>query len=254
MQLMSRCMVVTLVLFILIVTGVASAGNTTFPVPVQTVSPPANLSIGVQVDQDGTEITASFRGGLGQMLVKEIVIEHVMSDGTNETLTLMNTVGDSVTFVGSGCGDQIIGTAYYKNGQAYTFLNVMTDHVVGLCADDYYEVTDPCAEIAASLKTDPVDDIPKKKSVIIQANVDIKDIIVELRGGAGQGLIKEITVTRIAPDGTADKQILGKSVGDSVTFVASNNCLERITADVSFMDGTKYHVLDQILHISRPAR
>ncbi len=243
-----------LVLIFMMAAGVASCENTTdFPQPFPTQQPPANLSVSVQVDQEGTYITATFRGGSGQMLLKGIEVELIMPDGTNQTKTLSNVVGDSVMFTGSGCGDQIIATASFMNGQSYPILNMVTENIPGLCSADLSVTPDPCAVIAASpaLRTQPIEEIPPKKSVSIQANVDIRTIIVEFRGGFGQNLIKELKVTRVTPEGKEDTQLLGTAVGDSVKFTASNNCLERIKADISFMDGTSYHFYDRVMHISR---
>lgn len=246
-------MLVLLILSLMVV-GVGTAAETgVFPVPVETIQPPANLSIGVQVDQVGSTITATFRGGFGQNLLKSLEIKVTSPDGTVQTKNLAWATGETVTFTGTGCGDQVTGTATYMDGIAYPFLNEIMPVVSGICASGYKTYTDPCEEIAASpsLKTDPVQEIPANKSVIIQANVDISTINVEFRGGFGQNLIKSLKVTRYAPDGTTETKDLGNQVGSIVSYQASNGCLERIGADVSFMDGTQYHFYDQVLHISR---
>jgi len=101
------------------------------------------------------------------------------------------------------------------------------------------------------LQTEPVVEIPGNKTIAIQAGVDIQTINVEFRGGLGQGLVKSIAVTRYAPDGTTETQNLDNRVGATVTFKASNSCMDRIAADVIFMDGSLYHFYDEVLHISR---
>ncbi|MDD1729500.1 MAG: hypothetical protein LUQ50_10575 [Methanospirillum sp.] len=250
----TKAVMLVLLILSLMFVGIGTATETSvFPVPVQTIQPPVNLSIGVQVDQMGSQINATFRGGFGQNLLKSLQITVTSPDGTSQTQNLGWETGNTVTFTGTGCGDQVTGTAVYMDGVEYPFLNEMMSSVSGICSADFREVTDPCAEIAASpsLKPDPIEEIPANKSVIIQANVDIRTINVEFRGGFGQNLIKSLKVSRYAPDGAIDIKDLGNTVGSTVSFEASNNCLDRIGADVSFMDGTQYHFYDQVLHISR---
>ncbi len=250
----TRALLVGLILLSLTVIGIGTAAEAgTFPVPVETIQPPANQSIGVQIDQMGTTITATFRGGFGQNLLKSLQITVTSPDGKTETKNLGWATGDTVTFIGTGCGDQVTGNAVYMDGIEYPFLNEVLPSVSGICSTDYKVVVDPCEAIAASpaMKPDPIEEIPANKSVAIQANVDIRTITVEFRGGFGQNIIKSLKVTRYAPDGTTETKDLGTSTGSTVTFVASNNCMERIGADVAFMDGTQYHFYDQVLHISR---
>jgi len=242
------------ILLALLVFSLASACEAcSYPEPVQTIQPPANLSVAVQVDQVGSKVIATFRGGFGQTLLKDIQIQLIRPDSTNETQTLGKNVGDSVTFTGTGCRDQVLGTATFMNGVTYPFLNEMMPYVSGICSADYSPAADPCEEIAASpsLQTEPVAEIPGNKTIAIQAGVDIQTINVEFRGGLGQGLVKSIAVTRYAPDGTTETQNLDNRVGATVTFKASNSCMDRIAADVIFMDGSLYHFYDEVLHISR---
>jgi hypothetical protein len=174
-----------LLIFSLMLVGVGTAvENSVFPVPVETIQPPANLTIGVQVDQMGSTITAAFRGGFGQNLLKSLEIKVTSPEGTVQTKNLGWETGDTVTFTGTGCGDQVTGTATYMDGVAYPFLNEIMPVVSGICSTGIKPVTDPCVEIAASpsLKTDPIQEIPANQSVVIQANVDIRTINVEFRG------------------------------------------------------------------------
>jgi len=249
-----RAVMVGLLLVSLVGVGIGSTTEAgAFPVPVQTIQPPANLSIGVQVDQMGSTITATFRGGFGQNLLRSLQITVISPDGTNQTKNLGWETGNTVTFTGTGCGDQVIGTAVYMDGIEYPFLNEVLPAVPGICSGNFKAVIDPCVEIAASpsLKTDSIQEIPANMSVAIQANVDIRTIVVEFRGGFGQNVIKSLKITDYAPDGTVETKDLGTKVGSTVSFAASNNCMERIAADVEFMDGTTYHFYDQVLHVSR---
>jgi hypothetical protein len=249
----TRTLLVGLALLSLMAMGIVAATDGVFPVPVETIQPPANLSIGVQVDQMGSSVTATFRGGFGQNLLKSLQITVTSPDGKTETKNLGWQTGDTVTFTGTGCGDQVTGIAVYMDGVEYPFLNEMLPAVSGICSVGFKKVVDPCEEIAASpaLKADPIQEIPANKSVAIQANVDISTITVAFRGGFGQNIIKSLKVTRYAPDGTTETKDLGNQVGSTVSFIATNNCMERIGADVTFMDGTQYHFFDQVLHISR---
>jgi hypothetical protein len=248
----SRILMTILLAFLL--TGMAGVCTAcTYPEPVQTIQPPENLTIAVQVDQEGSNVIATFRGGFGQMLLKDIQLQLIRPDSTCENKTLGKNVGDSVTFSGTGCSDQILGWATFMNGIRYPFLNQMLRYIPGICHADYSVSVDPCAEIAASsfLIPEPVTEIPANKTISIQANVDIRTINVEFRGGFGQGLVKSIMVTRYTPDGRSEMQYLDNRVGAEVSFDASNNCLDRIAADVQFMDGNTYHFFDTVLHISR---
>ncbi|HWQ66351.1 MAG TPA: hypothetical protein VN372_05720 [Methanospirillum sp.] len=234
-----------------ILVGIAAAADTGIePASVETIQPPSNLSIAVQIDQIGSKIIATFRGGYGQNLIKDIQIELIRPDGSKQTQTLGTNIGDSVIYMGSGCGDKITGTATYMSGIIYPFLNQQMAYVPGICGIDYIQYTDPCAEIAVSpsLKPDPIDNLSANRSIAIQANVDISTIDVEFRGGFGQNLIKSLQVTRYGADGSKETKDLGFQVGDSVHFSSSNSCMDRIGVDATLMDGVTYHIYDQVLH------
>lgn len=248
----TRLFTLVLLFSALCIVGIGGATETaTFPVPVETIQPPANLSIGVQVDQVGTRIISTFRGGFGQNLLKDLSITVITPDGKNETQKLGWATGDSVTFTGTGCGDQVTGTATYMSGMMYPFLNERMQIIPDLCNSAPEEVTDPCSGVTALLKPDAIEAIPGNKSVVIQANVDLQSIHVQFRGGFGQNLIKSLEVTKISPDGARETQGLEPRVGSTATFRISNGCSERITADVAFMDGTTYHFYDQVLSTRR---
>jgi len=223
------------------------------PEPVSTVKPPANMTVSVQLNQEGMYTTAIFRGGLGQSLLKEIQVDLITPNGSRSSGVIRNVVGDSIVLKGSGCGDQVVGTAHFKDGMSYLFLNEKMQYIRGICPADYQPAVDPCEEIARSpsLKPEPVQEIPANKSVIIQVNVNISKIEVQFRGGFGQNMIKTLQVHRIGPDGSQETKNLGTRIGDEVVFLATNNCMDRISADVTFIDGTRYHVFDQVIHISR---
>jgi len=253
---MNRMRILTFgfLVFLMVLAGAVTAtGTGVFPVPVETVQPPANLSIGVQVNQEGSQIMVSFRGGFGQNLLKDIQISVIAPDGTEQNKSLGWNTGETVTFTGTGCGDQVIGTAIYMSNAEYTFLNETMPYLNGVCNTGYTPPSDPCAEIAASpsLKPDPIVEIPANKSVAIQVNVDISTIDVEYRGGFGQNIIKSLEVTRYSPDGSIETKPLENRIGSTVSFKALNGCLERIGANVSFLDGTMSHFYDKIVHISR---
>ncbi|MFH0966682.1 MAG: hypothetical protein V1862_03240 [Methanobacteriota archaeon] len=243
----------SLVSLVMLAGAVTAAGTGVFPVPVETIQPPANLSIGVQVNQEGTQIMVSFRGGFGQNLLKDIQISVIAPDGTEQTKSLGWETGETVTFTGTGCGDQVTGIATYLSGVQYPFLNETMPYLNGVCSAGYTPASDPCTEIAASpsLKPDPIVEIPANKSVAIQVNVDVSTIDVEYRGGFGQNIMKSLEVTRYAPDGSKETKLLDNRVGSTVSFNATNGCMERIGVDVIFLDGTMYHFYDKVIHISR---
>jgi len=243
------------ILLVWIITGVSPVACETgqIPVAVTTVQPPNNLTVSVQLNQEGMYTTAVFRGGHGQRLLKEIKIEVIHPDGSKDAGVLGNVVGDSVILKGSGCGDQVVGTAYFTKGQSYVILNEKMQYIRGICPADYAPYVDPCEAVARSpsLKPDPVQEIPANKSVIIQANVDISRIEVQFRGGFGQNMIKTLQIHRIGPDGSKETKNLGNRIGDEAIFPATNNCMDRISADVTFIDGTQYHFYDKVIRISR---
>ena len=216
-------------------------------------NPPGNLTVSVQIDQVGKTITATFRGGKGQDLLKDILIEVMRTENTSEEKRLGNSVGSYVELVGTGCGDLVSGTAYFKNGESYRFFSENMNYLVGICSVDHGSFVDPCEIIASSssLVLDPVDVIPRNKFIAIQVNVDMTRIDVFFRGGFGQNLVKDLKITRITPEGVMETKELGSRVGDKVSFDASNSCRDRITADISFKDGTSYHLYDDIVSISR---
>ena len=111
------------------------------------------MTASVQLNQEGMYITAIFRGGLGQSLLKEIKVEVSSHDGTRNSGVIGNVVGNSAVIKGSGCGDQVIGTAYFKNGMSYVILNEKMQYIRGICPADYYTVVDPCDEIARLLSS-----------------------------------------------------------------------------------------------------
>jgi len=248
-----RMLILVLLIALLSFTGLVTAIQTDGVfAESETIKPPANLSIGVQVDQVGKSVIVTFRGGFGQTLLKDLNISVISPDGTKETKSLGFKVGDSVTFTGTGCGDQVTGTATYMNGIMYPFLYHKMPVLNSYCNLKKTAV-DPCDEISSSpsLVTENVTDIPANRSVAIQANVDIQRIDVEFRGGFGQNLIKNLEVTRHSPDGTEEKKILDNRTGSTASFNASNGCKERISADVTFLDGTTYHFFDKVIPISR---
>ena len=217
-----------------------------------TDQPPTNLSVAVQVEQEGKQITVSFRGGFGQNLLKSLETSLTSPDGKEQTGSLGFKVGDSVIFNGTGCGDQVTATATYMSGSSYQILSKKMPTLYSYC-NSGAKAADPCAEIASSpsLQVQNLTEIPANRSVAIQANVDIQTINVEFRGGFGQNIIKSLEVTRYSPDGSEEKKQLDTKVGATVSFKSTTNCKERISADVTFMDGTTYHFYDKVLQVSR---
>ena len=102
---------------------VASAPETTgdfmFDGPV--TLPPKNLAVMVDVDKDPVYrvITAAFRGGNGQSLVKSVLVHAMLSDGTGMTKELATNSGSIAEIQGTAGNDKVQVVVLYKNGEQY---------------------------------------------------------------------------------------------------------------------------------------
>lgn len=83
--------------------------------------PPKNLIVSVDVDKDPVYrvITASFRGGHGQTLVKTIEVHATLSDGKEVTEELGNNIGSEAEIQGTTGNDKVQVIVFYKNGEQY---------------------------------------------------------------------------------------------------------------------------------------
>ena len=85
------------------------------------VQPPKNLVVLVEVEKDPVYrvITATFRGGRGQSLVKSIDMHAALSDGTEQTKNLVSDTGNIAEIQGTSGYDKIQVVVFYKNGEQY---------------------------------------------------------------------------------------------------------------------------------------
>lgn len=83
--------------------------------------PPKNLLVSVDVDKDPVYrvITATFRGGHGQTLVKMIEVHALLSDGSEVTEELSNNIGGEAEIQGTNGNDKVQVVVFYKNGEQY---------------------------------------------------------------------------------------------------------------------------------------
>jgi len=83
--------------------------------------PPKNLAVMVDVEKDPVYrvITATFRGGHGQSLVKNIQVHAILSDGTEETKDLASNMGSTAEIQGTAGYDKVQVVVAYKNGEQY---------------------------------------------------------------------------------------------------------------------------------------
>lgn len=83
--------------------------------------PPKNLDVSVEVDKDPVYrvITATFRGGHGQTLVKNIIVNTILSDGREESRDLASNIGSTAEIQGTSGNDKVQVVVYYKNGEQY---------------------------------------------------------------------------------------------------------------------------------------
>ena len=96
-----------------------TSGDSMFDGPV--TQPPKNLAVMVDIDKDPVYrvITATFRGGNGQSLVKTVQVHAMLSDGTEVTKDLTNNVGSIAEIQGTSGNDKIQVVVLYKNGEQY---------------------------------------------------------------------------------------------------------------------------------------
>jgi len=102
---------------------IASYGETAadeqFSGPV--TEPPRSLMVSVDVDKDPVYrvITATFRGGHGQSLVRKINVHAALSDGNIVTKDLVNNIGSIAEIQGTAGLDKVQVIVEYQNGESY---------------------------------------------------------------------------------------------------------------------------------------
>jgi hypothetical protein len=94
------------------------------------VSLPQEKNVSVQIGNDIRTVEVSFRGGLGQDIVKSMLIFGYSADGTIQKQELLNVVGDSVRLTTDGCGIRVVVQVNYFDGTSYTIVDeVVTTYV-----------------------------------------------------------------------------------------------------------------------------
>ena len=83
--------------------------------------PPKNLLVSVDIDKDPVYrvITATFRGGHGQTLVKNVEVHALLSDGREISEDLDNNIGSIAEIQGTSGNDKVQIVVFYKNGEQY---------------------------------------------------------------------------------------------------------------------------------------
>lgn len=83
--------------------------------------PPRSLTVSVDVDKDPVYrvITATFRGGHGQSLVRRINVHAVLSDGNVVMKDLLNNIGAIAEIQGTAGLDKVQVVVEYQNGESY---------------------------------------------------------------------------------------------------------------------------------------
>lgn len=83
--------------------------------------PPQNLVVLVDIIKDPVYrvITATFRGGHGQQLVKTIQVHALLSDGSEVTKDLASNTGSIAEIQGTSGNDKVQVIVFYKNGEQY---------------------------------------------------------------------------------------------------------------------------------------
>ena len=99
------------------VTEALSGGKYDGPI----TQPPKNLDVYVDLEKDPVYrvITATFRGGHGQTLVKTIDVHAHLSDGTEVTEKLANNIGNVAEIQETAGNDKVQVVVFYKNGEQY---------------------------------------------------------------------------------------------------------------------------------------
>ena len=98
---------------------ISSLKSSTVPVD----SLPKEKNVAIQVANDIRSVVVSFRGGLGQDMVKSIELFGYSVNETTQTGKLDNTVGDSVRFTTDGCGIRVVAEVGYLDGTSYTVVD-----------------------------------------------------------------------------------------------------------------------------------
>jgi len=96
-----------------------TSSNSLYDGPV--TQPPKNLMVQVDVIKDPVYrvITATFRGGHGQSLVRTTQIHALLSDGSEVTKDLASNIGSIAEIQGTAGNDKIQIVVFYKNGEQY---------------------------------------------------------------------------------------------------------------------------------------
>ncbi|HOL41541.1 MAG TPA: hypothetical protein PLY78_06895 [Methanospirillum sp.] len=96
-----------------------TSSNSLYDGPV--TEPPKNLMVMVDVIKDPVYrvITATFRGGHGQSLVKTVQVHALLSDGSEVTKELANNIGSVAEIQGTSGNDKVQVVVFYKNGEQY---------------------------------------------------------------------------------------------------------------------------------------
>lgn len=83
--------------------------------------PPKNLIVFVDIDKDPVSrvITATFRGGHGQSLVRTAEVHVMLSDGSEVTKDLGSNIGSIAEIQGTAGNDKVQVMVSYKNGEQY---------------------------------------------------------------------------------------------------------------------------------------
>lgn len=110
--------------------GISTATPTVSSAPVTSTNsqydgpvtqPPKNLMVQVDVIKDPVYrvITATFRGGHGQSLVKTAEVHAMLSDGSEVTKDLASNIGSIAEIQGTAGNDKVQVVVSYKNGEQY---------------------------------------------------------------------------------------------------------------------------------------
>jgi hypothetical protein len=84
---------------------------------------PREKDVAIQIGNNFRAVEVSFRGGLGQDMVKSILVFAYSLDGTIQEQELLSVTHDSVQFMTDGCGIRVLVQVDYFDGTSYTVID-----------------------------------------------------------------------------------------------------------------------------------
>jgi len=91
---------------------------------------PSDKEVVVEITRNPLQptITVTFRGGKGQIFVRDIEVKVTRSDGKVYIDNLVPTVGDEAIFQGTKGKDRVEVTVFLTDGNQYKIIDALVDY------------------------------------------------------------------------------------------------------------------------------